>query len=167
MTKQLQTKGSIQVIERMMSLLDALSSCPEPASLKVLAQATGLHPSTAHRILAMMTGSRIVERQEAGTYALGIRLLELGNIVRSRLSIRQVALPFMHNLHEAIGEAINLGIRDQSLAGTRRLSGRRSRAFASDIVGQVVSRRREQGRSSSLCRTNGASGQDNAFADVH
>ncbi|WP_294244345.1 IclR family transcriptional regulator [Propionivibrio sp.] len=136
MTKQLQTKGSIQVIERMMSLLDALSSCPEPASLKVLAQATGLHPSTAHRILAMMTGSRIVERQEAGTYALGIRLLELGNIVRSRLSIRQVALPFMHNLHEAIGEAINLGIRDQDeIVYVERTSSGRSLVRVVYLVG--------------------------------
>lgn len=44
-------KTSIQVIERMMSLLDALAAYPDPVSLKELAQVTGLHPSTAHRIL--------------------------------------------------------------------------------------------------------------------
>lgn len=37
-----------------MSLLDALSSEHEPATLKTLSQATGLHPSTAHRILGVM-----------------------------------------------------------------------------------------------------------------
>ena len=112
MAEQTEAKGSIQVIERMMSLLDALSAAPDPAPLKTLSTATGLHPSTAHRILAVMTNARLVERHDAGTYALGIRLLELGNIVKARINIREVALPFMQHLHETIGEAINLGVRD-------------------------------------------------------
>lgn len=112
MSEQPETKGSIQVIERMMSLLDVLADTHEPSSLKMLSKATGLHPSTAHRILAAMTHSRLVERHDAGNYRLGIRFLELGNIVRSRLNIREIALPFMQKLHEEIGETINLGIRD-------------------------------------------------------
>ena len=126
MAEQQAEKGSIQVIERMMSLLEVLADTPEPASLKLLAQTTGLHPSTAHRILAAMTGLHLVERQDAGTYALGIRLLELGNIVKSRINIREVALPFMQKLHEAIGEAINLGIRheDEIIYAERTSSGR-------------------------------------------
>ena len=112
MAEHTEAKGSIQVIERMMSLLDALAEAPGPAPLKTLSAATGLHPSTAHRILAVMTNAHLVERHDAGTYALGIRLLELGNIVKARINIREVALPFMQHLHESIGEAINLGIRD-------------------------------------------------------
>ena len=112
MAEHTEAKGSIQVIERMMSLLDALADAPGAAPLKTLSLTTGLHPSTAHRILAVMTNARLVERHDAGTYALGIRLLELGNIVKARLNIREVALPFMQHLHETIGEAINLGVRD-------------------------------------------------------
>ena len=111
MAEQQAEKASIQVIERMMSLLEVLATMPEPVSLKILAKSSGLHPSTAHRILAAMSNAAIVERHEAGTYALGIRLLELGNIVKSRISIRQVARPYMQQLHEAVGEAVNLGIR--------------------------------------------------------
>ncbi|MDA0191756.1 MAG: IclR family transcriptional regulator [Proteobacteria bacterium] len=126
MAAQQTERGSIQVIERMMSLLDVLADSAEPATLKHLSQSTGLHPSTAHRILAAMTGTRLVERQEAGTYQLGIRLLELGNIVKSRINIRQVALPFMEQLHERIGEAVNLGIRheDEIVYVERTSSGR-------------------------------------------
>ena len=118
--------GTIQVIERMMSLLDALAASPESASLKQLAQATDLHPSTAHRILAAMSAARFVERQDAGTYRLGIRLLELGGIVKSRINMREVALPFMQELHEKIGEAINLGARheDEIVYLERTSSGR-------------------------------------------
>ena len=126
MAEAAKNPGSIQVIERMMSLLDALAASPDPASLKHLAAATELHPSTAHRILAAMTTARFVERQDAGTYRLGIRLLELGNIVKSRINLREIALPYMQRLHEAIGEAINLGIRheDEQIYLERTSSGR-------------------------------------------
>ena len=119
------TAGSIQVIERMMSLLDALAAAPDAASLKHLAAATELHPSTAHRILAAMCAARFVERQEAGTYRLGIRLLELGAIVKSRIDLREVALPYMQQLQEKIGEAINLGVRrdDEIVYVERTASG--------------------------------------------
>lgn len=126
MANQEAPKNSIQVIERMMSLLDALAASPEPVSLKVLAQETELHPSTAHRILSAMTTARFVERHEAGSYGLGIRLLELGNLVKSRINLREVALPFMQQLHEQVGEAVNLGIRheDEIVYLERTSSGR-------------------------------------------
>lgn len=130
------TPGSIQVIERMMTLLDALAASPEAASLKQLATATELHPSTAHRILAAMTAARFVERQEAGTYRLGIRLLELGNLVKSRINLREVALPFMQELHEAIGEAVNLGTRhDDEIVYLERTSSGRSLLRVVYLVG--------------------------------
>jgi len=128
--------GSIQVIERMMSLLDALAASPEAASLKQLAQATDLHPSTAHRILAAMCNARFVERQDAGTYRLGIRLLELGGIVKSRINMREVALPFMQELHEKIGEAINLGARhDDDIVYLERTSSGRALVRVVYLVG--------------------------------
>ncbi len=128
--------GTIQVIERMMSLLDALAATPDAASLKQLAQVTELHPSTAHRILAAMSAARFVERQDAGTYRLGIRLLELGGIVKSRINMREVALPFMQELHEKIGEAINLGSRhDDEIVYLERTSSGRALVRVVYLVG--------------------------------
>jgi DNA-binding IclR family transcriptional regulator len=106
-----EAKSSIQVIERMMSLLDALAHQAAPVNLKQLAAETTLHPSTAHRILGVMVDSRLVDRIEPGTYRLGIRLLELGNLVKSRISVRQEALPFMQVLHQELGETVNLSVR--------------------------------------------------------
>lgn len=130
------TPGSIQVIERMMTLLDALAAASEPATLKHLASVTELHPSTAHRILAAMTTARFVERQDAGTYRLGIRLLELGNLVKSRINVREVALPFMQELRESIGEAINLGARhDDEIVYIERTSSGHSLVRVVYLVG--------------------------------
>lgn len=108
-----EAKSSIQVIERMMGLLDALAKRPAPVNLKQLATETSLHPSTAHRILGVMVGSRLVDRIEPGMYRLGIRLIELGNIVKSRISVRQEALPYMRALHEELGETVNLSVRHE------------------------------------------------------
>ena len=104
-------KPSIQVIERMMQLLDVLSQHTVPATLKQLATTTKLHPSTAHRILGVMVDNRLVDRIEPGMYRLGIRLVELGSLVKSRISVRQEALPHMHELHQALGETVNLSVR--------------------------------------------------------
>src|SRR5690349_18298154 len=95
----------------MMSLLGALAQHPTPVNLKQLATETRLHPSTAHRILSVMVDSRLVDRIEPGTYRLGIRLLELGNLVKSRISVRQEALPYMQTLHQELGETVNLSVR--------------------------------------------------------
>lgn len=104
-------KTSIQVIDRMMRLLDALASRSESVSLKELAHLTGLHPSTAHRILNDMMLCRMVDRAEPGAYRLGMRLLELGNLVKARLSVRETAIGPMRALHRLTGQTVNLSVR--------------------------------------------------------
>jgi DNA-binding IclR family transcriptional regulator len=105
-------KTAIQVIDRMMKLLDALASHSDPVSLKELAQRTGLHPSTAHRILNDMVLGRFVDRgEQPGSYRLGMRLLELGNLVKARLSVREAALEPMRDLHRKTGQTVNLSVR--------------------------------------------------------
>lgn len=131
-----EAKNPIQVIERMMTLLDLLSRYPGAVSLKQLACESELHPSTAHRILGAMTASGFVEKGDAGSYRLGIRLLELGNIVRSRISIRELAMPPMRRLHEATGESVNLGIRQgDEIVYVERTSSGRSAVRIVHIVG--------------------------------
>ena len=104
-------KPSVQVLERMFTLLDVLSSREEAVSLKELSELTGLHPSTTHRILNDLTIGRFVDRPESGSYRLGMRLLELGNLVKARINVREVALQPMRRLHLATQQAINLSMR--------------------------------------------------------
>ena len=105
-------KNSIQVINRMSSLLDAIARYPEPVSLKVLAAETGLHSSTAFRILDSMLSNGFIERDAAGKYQLGRKLLSLGSRVNAQSDVRQAALPVMARLRDALGESVNLTIRE-------------------------------------------------------
>lgn len=102
---------TIQVLERMFSLLDVLASHQDPVSLKHISEQTGLHPSTAHRILNDLAIGRYVDRPEAGTYRLGMRLLELGNLVKARLDVRDAAIGPMRELHKVTHQPVNLSVR--------------------------------------------------------
>jgi DNA-binding IclR family transcriptional regulator len=104
-------RSAIQVVDRMFALLDALAAHPDPVTLKKLSEATGLHPSTAHRILNDLTIGRFVDRPEPGVYRLGMRLLELGNLVKARLDVRDAALGPMRDLHRLTHQAVNLSVR--------------------------------------------------------
>jgi DNA-binding IclR family transcriptional regulator len=104
-------KPSVQVLERMFTLIDVLASREDAISLKEISEKTGLHPSTTHRILNDLTIGRFVDRPESGSYRLGMRLLELGNLVKARLSVRDAALAPMRNLHKLIQQPVNLSMR--------------------------------------------------------
>lgn len=129
-------KTSIQVIERMMDLLDTLSRAGDPVNLKRLANTTGLHPSTAHRILNVLVEYRMVDRVEPGTYRLGIRLLELGNLVKSRINLRDEALPAMRELHQELHETVNLSVRQgDEMVYVERIMSDRSAMRVVHLIG--------------------------------
>ena len=102
---------SIQVLERMFTLMDVLAVKEDSASLKEISEKTGLHPSTAHRILNDLVLGRFVDRPEPGQYRLGMRLLELGNFVKARLNVRDAAVAPMRELHLLTQQPVNLSVR--------------------------------------------------------
>ena len=102
---------TIQVMERMFSLIRVLAAHSDPVPLKHISEQTGLHPSTAHRILNDLAIGRFVDRPEAGSYRLGMRFLELGNLVKARLDVREAAMGPMRELHKLIQQPVNLSVR--------------------------------------------------------
>ncbi len=102
---------TVQVIERMFALLEILAGREEAVSLKEISEKSGLHSSTAHRILNDLATGRFVERPAAGSYRLGMRLLELGNLVKARLNVRDAALSPMRELHKLTQQPVNLSVR--------------------------------------------------------
>jgi len=105
-------KSAIQVIDRMSNLLDAVARYPEPVGLKILAAETGLHSSTAFRILDSMVTHGFIERDAAGLYRLGRKLLRLGSRVHAQSDLREHALPVMCRLRDELGETVNLTLRE-------------------------------------------------------
>jgi DNA-binding IclR family transcriptional regulator len=117
---------SIQVMSRMFSLLDTLAHQGDSVSLKLISEQTGLHPSTAHRILNDLAIGKFVERSGPGSYRLGLRLLELGNLVKARLDVRELAVRPMQELHRLTGQSVSLFVRqdDEALCVERTVAER-------------------------------------------
>lgn len=104
--------SSIQVIDRSASLLDAISQYEDPVSLKMLSADSGLHPSTAFRILAALMEAGFVDKDSAGHYLLGNKLVRLASKVRRGVDLRELALDIMQTLRDEIRETVNLTVRE-------------------------------------------------------
>lgn len=121
---------TIQVIGRMFALLDVLAGHEQPAALKVLAERTGLHPSTAHRILNDLAWGGLVERSSAGHYALGPKFIALGNLSRTRLDLVRAATPLMKQLQVAVGRPVGLFVwKDERLVCLHAIAAAASSPF--------------------------------------
>jgi IclR family acetate operon transcriptional repressor len=98
----------VAAVERASAVLDALAEGGELGTNE-LARRTGLHPSSASRLLSTLAGSGLVEHvPESGRYRLGLRLIELGNAVLARLDLRELARPHLRALADETGETATL-----------------------------------------------------------
>jgi DNA-binding IclR family transcriptional regulator len=99
----------VQVLDRALSIIDALTKVRQDASLAELAETVKLHKSTAHRLLSILERHRIVKRDtETGKYRLGLRLFELGTIAMDRFNIRDRVRPYLESLLEEVNETVHL-----------------------------------------------------------
>jgi IclR family transcriptional regulator, carbohydrate utilization repressor len=138
-TPDLPGTPTVQVIERIFTLIDVLTSREEAMPLKEISEKAGLHPSTTHRILNDLVTGRFVDRPQPGSYRLGMRLLELGNLVKGRLNIRDAALVPMRDLHKLIQQPVNLSIRqgDEIIYVERAYSERSGMQVVRSIGGRA------------------------------
>lgn len=100
---------SVQVIERISRLLDAIAGNDDRSTLKVLSAETGLHPSTAFRILKSLARFGFVER-DGDNYRIGRKLLYLSGRVPGGRELNAEAEPVMEWLRNEIGETVNLTV---------------------------------------------------------
>jgi DNA-binding IclR family transcriptional regulator len=104
-------KSRIQSIVKMMGILECFSTVNRHLSLSQVAVLSSLPRPTAHRMLSAMKEIGFIEQDvRTGSYGLGIRLFELGNIALANMDILREAKPFMDRLSKVSGESSHLGV---------------------------------------------------------
>src|SRR5712691_13503226 len=99
----------VAAVERAFTVLEALADGSAELGTNEIARRTGISPSTVSRLLATLAHAGFVEHvAESGRYRLGLRLLQLGNAVLSRLDLREIARPHLQALVELTGETATL-----------------------------------------------------------
>ena len=99
----------VAAVQRAVAVLDSLAGEEESLGTNEIARRTGINASTVSRLLATLVESGLVEHvPDSGRYRLGLRLIQLGNAVLSRLDLREIARPHLVGLTEETGETATL-----------------------------------------------------------
>lgn len=107
-------RGSVRSVTQVLRALDYLETCRTGAGVTEVAQALGVHKSTASRLLATMRSEGYVTRSDlTGKYSLGIRLVELAKAKLDQFDIRTHARPYLEELSRLTEETIHLAIMEQ------------------------------------------------------
>ncbi|TWE27953.1 IclR family transcriptional regulator [Prauserella muralis] len=96
---------------RVLAVLSAFSSSGgAPLSLTDISRRAGLSLTTTHRLVGELTEWGALERDER-QYRIGIRVLELAASSTRGLELREVAMPYLMDLHAATRENVHLAVR--------------------------------------------------------
>ncbi|WP_210588411.1 IclR family transcriptional regulator [Streptomyces sp. GESEQ-35] len=108
------TDGALpkSVLARGAALLRACGDSDAALSLAELALRTGLPKPTAYRLIGELVRLGLVERTRDGSYRIGLGLFELGQSAPSVRELRDTALPYLGDLHEATHENVHLAVPD-------------------------------------------------------
>jgi DNA-binding IclR family transcriptional regulator len=102
----------MSLIER--EILDCFGFDHHELSVSEIGSRTGLHWSTAHRILmALEYNDLIKQNPETGKYHLGIKLFKLGHQAVSQLNLREICRPFLLRIMNKTKETVHLAVLDE------------------------------------------------------
>src|SRR5918911_4877807 len=125
------------VPSRALAVLGAFDTGAPRLSLSEIAERSGMPLTTVHRLLGELTDWGALQRRPDGRYEIGRRLWDLGLLAPVQLELRQVAAPFLLDVHTATRQTVHLAVREDLHAlYVERISGRES----VPVVSQVGSR---------------------------
>ncbi|MUK88370.1 helix-turn-helix domain-containing protein [Ornithinibacillus sp. L9] len=106
-----------QSVVKALNMLELFTEDVDELTLKEIAIKANLPKPTAYRLLSSLEAMGYVHKlknsEHDSRYRLGLKLLELGQLVADQLEVRKTALPFMESLAEQINEAVHLVIVNQ------------------------------------------------------
>lgn len=104
---------SSSTLKHITAILDCFSTTQPELGVREVARLTNLSPSTAGRLMTGLKEYGLLQQNPATrAYALGYKVLEWAGVFTAVLDLRNIALPFMEDLHQATGETISLYQRD-------------------------------------------------------
>jgi DNA-binding IclR family transcriptional regulator len=125
----------VQSVDRAMDILECFTFKNKERTLPEIVQQTGLNRTTVIRLLSHLTSrAYLMHNDRDRTYQLGIKLLELGGVALSSVSLRKIAAPHLTRLRNDLGHTILLGVRmDDNLVYIDKRDGKGVMVSPSEI----------------------------------
>ncbi|HVM40828.1 MAG TPA: helix-turn-helix domain-containing protein, partial [Acidimicrobiia bacterium] len=103
--------SGVGVVDKSVAVLEAVHE-HGALSLGELVSATGLPRPTAHRLAAALEAHRLLRRDDAGRYRLGLRLAAWGTAAADQSGWLEAARPVLVELRDRTGESVQVYVRD-------------------------------------------------------
>jgi len=105
----------VKSLAKAMKILECFTAERPELGVTEIAKMTGLHKSSVHNMISTFCDMGYVSfNQDNSRYYLGLRLLHFGYIINTHLGIRNIFLPYMQKIANAVLENAYLGIPDSS-----------------------------------------------------
>ncbi len=103
----------MDAINKAFEILDVFIRTEDSLNISEISKLARVSSSTAHRITSILVKRGYIEQtQKRGKYFLSNKkLVDLARIVKKRLKVRDVALPYLKELSQAVDEAVELSGR--------------------------------------------------------
>lgn len=98
--------------QRILAILDVFDMAHTTMTLSEISRRSGLTLTTTHRLVGELTAWGALSRDSSGRYSVGIRVLELGALAPRGLQLREVALPYLDDLHQVTRANVHLAVRE-------------------------------------------------------
>lgn len=122
------------VTSRVLAVLSAFDEQHRKLTLTEIATRADLPLATAHRLVGELAAAGFVRRHSDGKYVVGRRLWRLGLLAPAQSGLREVASPFLSDLHAATLATVHLAVRDGDCAlYVDRISGSASVPVVSTV----------------------------------
>lgn len=126
------------MLRRAVRIIDALDNDEPALTVSELAREAGLHVATASRLIAEMVSLGLLVRGEDGRIRVGLRMWELGSRASPATTLREAAMPIIHDVHAVVGHHAQLSVLEgREVLFLERLSAPGSGVNYSVIAGRL------------------------------
>jgi len=99
----------VQTLDRALNILELLAVSKNGMGVTEIGQKTGLHKSTAHRLLNALFERGYVEKAvSGGTYKIGLKIVELSGLYFNNVELKAEAADFLRKLADESTQSVQL-----------------------------------------------------------
>jgi DNA-binding IclR family transcriptional regulator len=103
----------VQSIDRAVAIIECFNEVKRELKLSEISEKLGLNKSTVHGIITTLKYHGFIsQNEETQKYKLGIRFIEVGELVINSLNIRKAVLSVIGEICDKVEETIHVGMLD-------------------------------------------------------